>query len=41
MINYLKNKGIKAFCEILEIVEHPNLLFSNDKEQYNAEARYM
>ncbi|MBJ6362483.1 hypothetical protein ACFOQM_14550 [Paenibacillus sp. GCM10012307] len=40
MINFLKNKRIKAYYEILEIAKHPNLLFSNDKEQYNAEARY-
>jgi hypothetical protein len=40
MIDFLKNKGIKAFHEILEIAEHPNLLFSNDKQQYYAEARY-
>ncbi|WP_409345212.1 hypothetical protein [Paenibacillus sp. MBLB4367] len=40
MIDFLKKMGIKAFYEILEIAEHPNLLFSNDKEQYFAEARY-
>ncbi|MBT2289070.1 hypothetical protein J7E73_07965 [Paenibacillus albidus] len=40
MIDFLKNKGIKAFHEILEIAERPDLLFSNDKKQYNAEARY-
>lgn len=40
MIDFLKNKGIKAFHEILEIAEHPNLLFSSDKEQYNSEAQH-
>ncbi|MFD0716266.1 hypothetical protein [Paenibacillus sp. GCM10027626] len=40
MIDFLKKKGIEAFQEILEIAEHPNLVFSNDKEQYYAEARY-
>ncbi|MDR0269415.1 hypothetical protein [Paenibacillus sp.] len=40
MIDFLRNKGIKAYNEILEIAEQPNLLFSNDSGQYNAEARY-
>lgn len=40
MIGFLKNKELKAFHEILEVAEHPSLLFSNDKEQYNSEARY-
>ncbi|PUA36419.1 hypothetical protein C8Z91_23720 [Paenibacillus elgii] len=40
MIDFLRNKGIKAYNEIIEIVEQPNLLFSNDSGQYNAEARY-
>lgn len=40
MIDFLKIKSIKAFHEILEIAERPDLLFSNDKKQYTAEARY-
>ncbi|MCM3203999.1 hypothetical protein [Paenibacillus illinoisensis] len=40
MIDYLKNKGIKAFYEISTIAEHPNLLFSNDREQYFSEAQF-
>lgn len=40
MIDFLKNKGIKAFQEIQEIAERPDLLFSNDQGQYEAEARY-
>jgi hypothetical protein len=40
MINFLRNKGIKAYNEIIEIAEQPNLLFSNDIGQYNAEASY-
>ncbi|NIK70250.1 hypothetical protein [Paenibacillus sp. BK720] len=40
MIEFLKNKGIKAYNEIVEIAEQPNLLFSNDSGQYNAEANY-
>ncbi|TXK83449.1 hypothetical protein [Paenibacillus sp. N3.4] len=40
MISFLRNKGIKAYNEILEIAGQPNLLFSNDREQYNAEAIY-
>ena len=40
MIDFLRNKGIKAYNEIIEIAEQPNLLFSNDRGQYNAEASY-
>lgn len=40
MIEFLINKGIKAYNEIIEIAEQPNLLFSNDSGQYNAEANY-
>ncbi|MGZ9586523.1 hypothetical protein [Paenibacillus marinisediminis] len=40
MIGFLKNKGIKAYHEVTEIAEQPNLLFSNDREQYNTEANY-
>lgn len=40
MIDFLKNKGLKAFYEISAIAEQPNLLFSNDKEQYHSEAQY-
>ncbi|MBH5318978.1 hypothetical protein I6N90_14325 [Paenibacillus sp. GSMTC-2017] len=40
MIDFLKNKGIKAYNEIIEIAEQPNLLFSNDRGQYNSEASY-
>lgn len=40
MIDFLRNKGIKAYNEIIEISEQPNLLFSNDRGQYNAEASY-
>jgi len=40
MIDFLKNKGLKAFYEISAIAEHPNLLFSNDKEQYHSEAQF-
>lgn len=40
MIDFLRNKGIKAYHEVTEIAEQPNLLFSNDKEQYNAKANY-
>ncbi|OPH54965.1 hypothetical protein BC351_30040 [Paenibacillus ferrarius] len=40
MIDFLKVKGIKAYNEIIEIAEQPNLLFSNDSGQYNAEANY-
>ncbi|MCK9858948.1 hypothetical protein [Paenibacillus sp. ATY16] len=40
MIEFLKNKGIKAYNEIVEIAEQPNLLFSNDSGQYYAEANY-
>ena len=40
MIDFLRNKSIKAFHEISEIAECPDLLFSNDKQQYQAEARY-
>ncbi|MCM3786238.1 hypothetical protein M3231_25100 [Neobacillus mesonae] len=40
MIDFLKNRGIKAYHEVLEIAEYPNLLFSNDPGQYLAEARY-
>lgn len=40
MIDFLRNKGIKAYNEIIEIAEQPNLLFSNDIGQYNAEASY-
>jgi|GEM_PF-5408885 len=40
MIDILRNIGIKAYNEIVEIAEQPNLLFSNDSGQYNAEANY-
>lgn len=40
MIDFLRNKGIKAYNEIIDIAEQPNLLFSNDSGQYNAEANY-
>jgi hypothetical protein len=40
MIEFLKTKRIKAFHEIIAIAEKPDLLFSNDREQYNAEALY-
>ncbi len=40
MIDFLRKKGNKAYNEIIEIAERPNLLFSNDRGQYNAEARY-
>jgi hypothetical protein len=40
MIDFLSNKGIKAYNEIVEIAEQPGLLFSNDSGQYNAEANY-
>ncbi|MEK4045107.1 hypothetical protein NSU18_15765 [Paenibacillus sp. FSL H8-0048] len=40
MIDFLRDKSIKAFHEISEIAERPDLLFSNDKQQYQAEARY-
>ncbi|MEK8131107.1 hypothetical protein WMW72_24695 [Paenibacillus filicis] len=40
MIDFLRNKGIKAYNEIIEIAEQPNLLFSNDSGQHNAEANY-
>ncbi|WP_240961187.1 hypothetical protein [Aneurinibacillus aneurinilyticus] len=40
MIDFLKSKGIKAYNEIKEIAEHPDLLFSNDLRQINAEASY-
>lgn len=40
MIDFLRDKSIKAFHEISGIAECPDLLFSNDKEQYQAEARY-
>jgi len=40
VIDFLKNKGIKVYNEIIEIAEQPGLLFSNDKGQYNAEATY-
>lgn len=40
MIDFLRNKGVKAYKEIIEIAEQPNLLFSNDSNQYNAEANY-
>ena len=40
MIDFLKNNRINAYNEIIEIAEQPNLLFSNDSGQYNAEANY-
>lgn len=40
MIDFLKTISSKAFHEISEIAERPDLLFSNDKQQYQAEARY-
>lgn len=40
MIDFLKNKSIKAYQEIMDVVENPNLLFSNDPKQVNAEANY-
>ncbi|GAA4837596.1 hypothetical protein GCM10023310_13970 [Paenibacillus vulneris] len=40
MIDFLRNKAVKAYDEINDIAEQPNLLFSNDKGQYNAEASY-
>ncbi|WP_405081742.1 hypothetical protein ACI48J_03720 [Paenibacillus chitinolyticus] len=40
MIDFLKTKGIKAYNEIVEIAERPDLLFSNDRDQVDAEARY-
>ncbi|WP_240419974.1 hypothetical protein [Paenibacillus periandrae] len=40
MIEFLKNKGVKLYNEIIEIAEQPNLLFSNDNGQCNAEANY-
>ncbi|CAH1214591.1 hypothetical protein PAECIP111893_03820 [Paenibacillus plantiphilus] len=40
MIDFLKNKGQKAYDEISAIAEKPNLLFSNDREQNSAEASY-
>lgn len=40
MIDFLRDKSIKAFHEISEIVQCPDLLFSNDPQQYEAEARY-
>ncbi|WP_079914443.1 hypothetical protein [Paenibacillus sp. 32352] len=40
MIDFLRNKAVKAYNEIIDIAEQPNLLFSNDKSQYNAEASY-
>jgi len=40
VIGFLKNKGIKAFYEISAIAEHPNLLFSNDRQQYYSEAQF-
>jgi hypothetical protein len=40
MIDFLRNKGIKAYNEIIEIAEQPNLLFSNDRGQCNVEASY-
>lgn len=40
MIDFLRNKAVKAYNEIIDIAEQPNLLFSNDKGQYNAEASY-
>lgn len=40
MIDFLKRKGIKAYNEIKEIAEQPDLLFSNDPQQTNAEASY-
>ncbi|EGL15228.1 MULTISPECIES: hypothetical protein [unclassified Paenibacillus] len=40
MITFLQTKGIKAYNEILEIAERPDFLFSNDRDQVDAEARY-
>ncbi|MNI08524.1 hypothetical protein D3C73_615650 [compost metagenome] len=38
MIDFLKNKSMKAYNELVKIAEQPNLLFSNDPSQYLAEA---
>ncbi|WP_336771350.1 hypothetical protein [Paenibacillus sp. MMO-58] len=40
MIDFLRNKSIKAYNEIIEIAEKPALLFSNDSGQYISEAKY-
>ncbi|WP_209972604.1 hypothetical protein [Paenibacillus eucommiae] len=40
MIEFLRNKGSKAYNEISEIATTPNLLFSNDRGQCQAEANY-
>lgn len=40
MIDFLRKISLKAFHEISEIAESPDLLFANDPQQYEAEARY-
>ncbi|GIP22896.1 hypothetical protein J22TS3_31710 [Paenibacillus sp. J22TS3] len=40
MIDFHKNKAIKAYSEIITITGDPSLLFSNDRKQCNAEAAY-
>lgn len=40
MIDFLKDKDLKAYNELFMIAENPQLLFSNDSGQYNAEANY-
>ena len=39
MIEFLQQKGLKAYNEIVEICQKPDLLFSNDPNQLDSEAR--
>ncbi|MFS0840387.1 hypothetical protein [Paenibacillus sp. 1P03SA] len=40
MIDFLKTKNSEAYAEIVEIAERPDMLFSNDPLQMEAEALY-
>ncbi len=40
MIDFLKNKEIHAYNQLMAVAERPDFLFSNDSSQYHAEAKY-
>ncbi len=40
MIDFLKNKEMNAYNQLMALAERPDFLFSNDSSQYHAEANY-
>ncbi|GGJ23269.1 hypothetical protein [Paenibacillus hunanensis] len=40
MIDFLKNKEMHAYNQLMAVAERPDFLFSNDSSQYHAEANY-